>query len=129
MVGDIVVLAEGDAVGADARLVESWSLEVSEAPLTGESVPVAKERGAVSADSPVADRTDMVFSGTAVTRGRGRVLVNATGERTEIGRIAALLADGDAEPTPLRRQIDHLSRVLGRRGRRPRCAWWSRRFC
>jgi Ca2+-transporting ATPase len=111
--GDIVILAEGDAVGADARVVESWSLEVSEAPLTGESVPVAKEPGTVSADAPVAERTDMVFSGTAVTRGRGRVLVTATGERTEIGRIAALLSDGDAEPTPLRRQIDRLSRILG----------------
>ncbi len=113
VVGDVVILAEGDAIGADARLVEAWSLEVSEAPLTGESVPVAKAPGAVSAEAPVADRTDSVFSGTAVTRGRGRVLVTATGARTEIGRIAALLADGDSEATPLRRQIDRLSRLLG----------------
>ena len=113
VVGDIVLLVEGDAIGADGRLVESWSLEVSEAPLTGESVPVAKAPEPVPASAPVAERTDSVFSGTAVTRGRGRVLVTATGPRTEIGRIAALLADGDDETTPLRRQIDRLSRLLG----------------
>jgi len=113
VVGDLVILAEGDAIGADARVVESWSLEVSEAPLTGESVPVAKYPGVIAPDLPVADCTNSVFSGTAVTRGRARVLVTATADSTEIGRIAALLADDGPESTPLRRQIDQLSRVLG----------------
>ena len=113
VVGDLVVLGEGDAIGADGRVVAAWSLEVSEAPLTGESVPVEKRPEPVSADAPIADRSDSVFSGTAVTRGRGRALVTATGTRTEIGRIAALLAGATEEPTPLRRQIDRLSRWLG----------------
>ena len=113
VVGDLVVLGEGDAIGADGRVVAAWSLEVSEAPLTGESVPVEKRPEPVSADAPIADRSDSVFSGTAVTRGRGRALVTATGTRTEIGRIAALLTGATEEPTPLRRQIDRLSRWLG----------------
>jgi magnesium-transporting ATPase (P-type) len=113
VVGDLVVLGEGDAIGADGRVVAAWSLEVSEAPLTGESVPVEKSPEPVSADAPIADRSDSVFSGTAVTRGRGRALVTATGTGTEIGRIAALLAGATEEPTPLRRQIDRLSRWLG----------------
>jgi magnesium-transporting ATPase (P-type) len=113
VVGDLITVSEGDAIGADARLVESWSLEVSEAALTGESVPVSKSPGTPSSDAVIADRADAVFSGTAVTRGRGRAIVTATGEDTEIGRIASMLAGGESVPTPLRRQIDRLSRLLG----------------
>ncbi|MEL6894135.1 MAG: cation-transporting P-type ATPase, partial [Actinomycetota bacterium] len=110
VVGDLIVLAEGDAVSADARLSETHDLEVSEAPLTGESLPVAKSVLQSSPDAPVADRTCMVHSGTAVTKGRARAIVTATGDRTEVGRIAELLGSAEVDRTPLQRQIDQLSR-------------------
>ncbi|NND73715.1 MAG: cation-translocating P-type ATPase [Ilumatobacter sp.] len=111
--GDVVLLAEGDAVGADCRVVESASLEVAEAALTGESEPVAKQRGSLVAHTQLADRTNMVFNGTAVSRGRGRGVVVATGMATEIGRIASMLDATTQERTPLQQQIDWLGKMLG----------------
>ena len=112
VVGDLVMLAEGDAVGADCRLTTSLSLRIAEAPLTGESTPVAKSTVMVDDDSPLAERTNMVFSGTAVVGGRGEAVVTATGMNSQIGRIATMLDQGD-DQTPLQRQIAWLGRWLG----------------
>jgi magnesium-transporting ATPase (P-type) len=111
--GDIMILAEGDAVGADGRLVQVASLSVAESSLTGESEPVLKDRATLPAPAPLGDRTNMAFSGTAVTRGRGRAVVTATGMATEMGRIAALLGRTQEERTPLQREVDLVGRTLG----------------
>jgi Ca2+-transporting ATPase len=114
VVGDVIELAEGDAVGADCRLLTAASLQIGEASLTGESEPVAKHAAeAIDAETPLAERSTMVFNGTAVVRGRGVGLVVATGMDTEIGRIATLLGGEDAAPTPLQAQISWLGRQLG----------------
>ena len=110
--GDVLVLAEGDAVGADARLIETASLTVAEASLTGESEPVLKDTETLPASVPLGDRTNMVFSGTSVTRGRGRAVVTATGMSTEMGRIARLLEETEQERTPLQKEIDALGGTL-----------------
>ena len=83
--GDLLVLGEGDAVGADGRLVQVASLSVAESSLTGESEPVLKDSATLPTPAPLGDRTNMVFSGTAVTRGRGQAVVTATGMGTEMG--------------------------------------------
>ncbi|HET7236621.1 MAG TPA: cation-translocating P-type ATPase, partial [Actinomycetota bacterium] len=111
--GDVLVLAEGDAVGADGRLLEAASLTVAEASLTGESEPVLKDTATLSGSVGIGDRVNMVFSGTAITRGRGRALVTGTGMSTEMGRIARLLGETEEERTPLQREIDHVGRTLG----------------
>ena len=111
--GDILLLAEGDAVGADARLLEAASLTVAEASLTGESEAVLKEVGTLPASAGLADRVNMVFNGTAVTRGRGRAVVTATGMATEMGRVASLLGRTRDERTPLQKEIDAVGRTLG----------------
>ena len=110
--GDVLLLEEGDTVPADARLIESVSLQVAEAPLTGESVPVEKNTDAVTGDAELADRHNMVYSGTAVTYGRGAAVVTATGMQTEMGRIATLLADAPDETTPLQKELDQLGKRL-----------------
>ena len=111
--GDLLVLGEGDAVGADGRLVQVASLSVAESSLTGESEPVLKDSATLPAPAPLGDRTNMVFSGTAVTRGRGRAVVTATGMGTEMGRIAALLGRTKEQRTPLQREVDLVGRMLG----------------
>jgi P-type Ca2+ transporter type 2C len=111
--GDLLVLGEGDAVGADGRLVWGASLQVAESSLTGESEPVLKDSSTMPAPAPLGDRTNMAFSGTAVTRGRGRAVVTATGMGTEMGRIAALLGRTAEERTPLQREVDLVGRMLG----------------
>jgi potassium/sodium efflux P-type ATPase len=111
--GDIMLLAEGDAVGADGRLLQVASLQVAESSLTGESEAVLKDSSTLPAPAPLGDRTNMVFSGTAVTRGRGRAVVTATGMATEMGRIAALLGRTEEERTPLQREVDLVGRSLG----------------
>lgn len=112
VMGDLLVLAEGDAVAADARLVTS-ELRVAEAVLTGESAPVHKGTEALESPADVADRTCMVFAGTAVVRGTGRAVVTGTGMDTETGRIARMLGETEPDPTPLQREIAHMSRTLG----------------
>ncbi|MFA4840926.1 MAG: cation-translocating P-type ATPase [Agrococcus sp.] len=111
--GDLLALSEGDSVGADARLLTSSSLQIAEAALTGESAPVTKSTGPLAGPVPLGDRRNMVFKGTAVTQGVGRAVVTATGMRTEMGRVAALLADTEQEPTPLQREIARVGRTLG----------------
>lgn len=111
--GDILLLAEGDAVSADARLVEAASLMAAEAALTGESEAVLKDVAPLSGLVALGDRVNMVFSGTAVTRGRGRAVVTATGMHTEMGHVARLLGTTEAERTPLQREVDQIGRSLG----------------
>jgi len=111
--GDVLVLAEGDAVGADARLLEASSLRVQEASLTGESAAVDKDPATLPAPVPLAERTNMVFAGTAVVQGSARAIVTATGMDTEVGAIAGLLETAEEPPTPLEREIARIGRLLG----------------
>lgn len=110
--GDILLLSGGDAVGADARLLEAASLETSEAALTGESLPVEKNVAPLPADTPLADRINIVYSGTHVTAGRGKALVVATGMTTEVGKIAALTQAAKEPMTPLELKIAQFSRYV-----------------
>jgi potassium/sodium efflux P-type ATPase len=111
--GDVLLLAEGDAVSADGRLVEAASLMVAEASLTGESEAVTKDVAPLDEPAGIGDRINMVFSGTAVTRGRGRAVVTATGMATEIGSVAELLGRTIDERTPLQREVERVGRMLG----------------
>ena len=111
--GDVLLLAEGDAVAADARLLSSAGLEVSEAALTGLSEPVVKDARTLAEPAALGDRADMVFKGTAVTQGVGRAVVTATGMATQTGQIAGLVRTVDHEPTPLQREVARASRLLG----------------
>lgn len=111
--GDVLTLSEGDAVAADARLVTATAMTVSEASLTGESEPVVKDPAPLPGSVPLAERTGMVYRGTAVTQGTGRAIVTATGMATEMGRIAGMLHRTEDEQTPLQREIGRLGRVLG----------------
>ena len=113
--GDVVLVEAGDRIPADGRLIEAVRLEVEEAALTGESVPTEKATSPVEGhDVGVADRTSMVHMQTTVTRGRGELVVTATGMDTEIGRIAGLLSGGKPEKTPLQRQLDDLAHSLAK---------------
>ena len=111
--GDVLVLAEGDAVAADARLVEAASLMVAEASLTGESEPVLKDAAPITEPVGLGDRVNMVFSGTAVVRGRGRAVVTATGMATGTGSVARLLKGTGERATPLQLEVDRIGRMLG----------------
>jgi magnesium-transporting ATPase (P-type) len=111
--GDLLVLGEGDAVGADARLVQAAALRVQEASLTGESEAVLKNPATLSAPAALGDRLDMVFKGTAVVQGTGRAVVTATGMQTEMGAIAAMLEATREEPTPLQKEVARIGRMLG----------------
>lgn len=110
--GDIVLLAAGDAVAADARLVEAAHLHAAEAALTGESVPVAKLTVTLPEATALGDRCNMVFSGTHVTAGRARAVVVATGTRTEVGRIAGLTERAEEPKTPLEQRLEQFGRAL-----------------
>ncbi len=113
VVGDVVVLAAGDRVPADGRLVQEVQLRLDEAALTGESLSVEKSAKAlVDAQAPLADQTNMVHLGTAVTDGRGLCLVTATGARTAMGRIGALIEGVAEHGTPLEAKLAELSRAL-----------------
>ncbi|RRQ21000.1 cation-translocating P-type ATPase [Thiohalobacter thiocyanaticus] len=109
--GDIVLLQEGEMVPADLRLIETENLECNEAALTGESVPVAKATDPVD-EVPLAERSSMVYSGTAVTRGEAEGVTVATGMDTEIGRISALVESAQTGATPLERRLERLARRL-----------------
>jgi P-type Ca2+ transporter type 2C len=111
--GDLLLLGEGDAVGADARLVEATSLKVQEASLTGESEAVLKDAATLPAAVPLGDRLNMVFKGTAVAQGSARAVVTATAMATEMGAIARLLESTADEPTPLTQEVARIGRMLG----------------
>jgi len=110
--GDIVILAAGDRVPADVRLLESKELAVDESLLTGESIPQTKDVHPVAADAPLAERRSMAYSGSLVTRGQAVGVVVATGEATEIGRIGRLLREVTSLRTPLLAKLDRFARVL-----------------
>jgi Ca2+-transporting ATPase len=111
--GDVIALEEGDTVPADGRLIEVIALRIAEAALTGESAPVGKETAPLPAAVGVADQVDMVWKGTAVTSGRGRAVVTATGADTELGAIATSLQAVADVATPLQRELDRTGRLLG----------------
>jgi P-type Ca2+ transporter type 2C len=111
--GDVVAIEAGDIVPADGRLLKAATLEVAESALTGESLPVSKDTGTVGeADTPLGDRTDMVYMNTNVTRGSGELVVTATGMGTEVGHISGMLAAEKAAKSPLTRQLDKLTRQI-----------------
>lgn len=110
--GDIVQLAEGDAVPADARLLSSNGLMVAESALTGESVPVHKTVAAVAAETPLADRLPMVYSGTAITQGSARAVVTGTGATSEIGHIAGMISTAETTRTPLQKEMAAVGKTL-----------------
>jgi Ca2+-transporting ATPase len=111
--GDVIVLRAGDKVPADCRLTEVHNLQVDEAPLTGESVPIEKQTAPLpAADLAVGDRTNIAFAGTAITYGRGRAVVVATGMSTEFGRIATMLQGVKPSRTPLQENLDRVGRTL-----------------
>ncbi len=110
--GDIVILEAGDRVPADGRILRAHNLQADESSLTGESQPVAKEAGVVSESALPADRSNMLYMNTSITRGRAEMLVTAVGMQTEIGRLAEILAEAEDEPTPLQRQLDRLGTRL-----------------
>ncbi|MEY5100707.1 MAG: hypothetical protein RJA36_3426 [Pseudomonadota bacterium] len=111
--GDLLLLSEGDQVGADARLLQANVLRVQEASLTGESEAVLKDVAALPADTPLAERSNMVFKGTAVVQGTGVAVVTATGMATQMGRIAHLLATTPEQATPLQKEVRQIGRMLG----------------
>ena len=113
VVGDVIIVEEGDSIPADARIIESISLQAAEAALTGESLPVTKESAPIDHDAALGDRVNMLFSGTAATYGHGKAIVTATGMRTELGRIAGLLNETTDETTPLQRELDRTGKTLG----------------
>lgn len=111
--GDVLVLGEGDAVGADARIVQAAALKLLEAALTGESEAVLKDAAPLHGPAALGDRLNMVFKGTAVAQGTGHAVVTATGMQTEMGGIATLLDTTPDAPTPLQVEMVHLGTVLG----------------
>ncbi|MEZ6125713.1 MAG: calcium-translocating P-type ATPase, PMCA-type [Planctomycetaceae bacterium] len=110
--GDLIHVRAGDAVPADCRIVTAVEAEVDEAPLTGESLAVEKKSDPVAADSALPDRQSMIFSGTSVTRGRLDAIVTCTGNSSEVGRIAGMIAAATPGPTPLQQRLNQLSRQL-----------------
>jgi len=111
--GDLLVLAEGDAIAADARLVRAASLRVQESSLTGESEAVLKNPAPLPGPAALGDQLNMVFKGTFVAQGTGRALVVGTGMSTQMGSIAGMLATTTQQATPLEEEIAHIGRMLG----------------
>lgn len=110
--GDIVVLEAGDLVVADGRIINNYSLQINESSLTGESTNVEKNDDVIEGEVPLADRTNMVFSGSLVTYGRALVAVTSTGMNTEIGKIATLMNQAKEKKTPLQLSLDKFSKIL-----------------
>jgi Ca2+-transporting ATPase len=112
--GDVVLLEAGDLVPADGRIVTSATLEVQEAALTGESAPVAKDKTTLTdPEVSLGDRTDLVFQNTDVTRGTATFVVTATGQQTEMGRIADMVTATKRSRSPLQRELDSMTKVFG----------------
>src|SRR3954447_755968 len=111
--GDVVEIEAGDLIPADGRVLSAATLEVAEAALTGESLPVGKGIEAIAAaDAALGDRTDMVYMNTNVTRGTGTFVVTATGMGTEVGHISGMLQHQDESKSPLTRQLEKLTKQL-----------------
>ncbi|MFL5364693.1 MAG: cation-translocating P-type ATPase [Myxococcales bacterium] len=111
--GDVLLIEEGDTIPADARVLESIALRAAESALTGESTSVSKDSAPLGEESGIADQSNMVFSGTAISSGRGRAIVTATGADTEIGKIARSLAKTEQTKTPLQKELDRVGKLLG----------------
>ena len=112
--GDVVLLATGDRVPADGRLLRAAALRIDESTLTGESRPASKVVQPIQdPEASIGDRANLVFAGTSVSVGRGRFVVTATGRATEMGRIAQLLAEQEEEPTPLQRELRSVGKWIG----------------
>lgn len=112
-VGDIIFLRPGSQIPADARLIESGNLLVNESVLTGESLPAEKNPAMITGETALADRKNMIYSGTVVASGWGKAVVCAVGEKTEVGRIAFLVKTTNDEKTPLQARLSSFSRLLG----------------
>ena len=112
VVGDIVLIEAGDFVPADMRIIECNSIKVEEASLTGESLPVSKFADAIDEDTALADRKNMLYSGSSVVYGRGEGVVTAIGMDTELGKIATMLTDTKESLTPLQKKMNEISKVL-----------------
>lgn len=112
VVGDTVMLEAGDYVPADGRIIENASLKIDESALTGESLGVEKQEGIIAQEVPLADRTNMVFSGSFVTYGRGTFVVTGVGMETEVGKIAGLLKSTSEKKTPLQVNLDQFGQKL-----------------
>ena len=111
--GDVVLVEAGNLIPADGRVYLAATLEIEEAALTGESLPVGKSvEPVMGEDVPLGDRTCMAYMNTSVTRGRGEMIVTATGMKTEIGHIANMLASAETSKTPLQKQLDSLSKII-----------------
>lgn len=110
--GDIVMIEAGDRVPADLRVVQSWNLEVDESALTGESLPVVKGNRRVEAEIPISDRSNMLYMGTHITRGRAKAVVCHTGNETEIGHLFQMLSEDTNEITPLQKQVTEISKTF-----------------
>ncbi len=110
--GDILLLETGDVISADARILEHENLAVKESALTGESTQVEKEPDTLPEDTTLAERHNMVFKGTLVTRGTAKAVVTSTGDRTELGRISRLTQEAEKEVTPLEKKLNELSKRL-----------------
>ena len=117
VIGDVIVLEAGDAIPADCRILESFSMKVEEAALTGESYPVNKIVDMIylkenTLDVPLGDRTNMLYNGSTISYGRGKAVVVATGMDTEMGKIADALQQSNDEKTPLQKKMGEISKVL-----------------
>ncbi len=111
--GDIIVIKAGDKIPADARLLEVANLKVDEASLTGESVPVSKQKASVKKDTPLAERRSMVYMNTLATNGRAKAVVVETGMNTEMGKIADMIQEVESEETPLTKDLEKVGKMLG----------------
>ncbi|MCF7820008.1 MAG: HAD-IC family P-type ATPase [Candidatus Pacebacteria bacterium] len=111
--GDIILLAPGSRIPADARIIEALDLRINEANLTGESVPASKNNKAVEVGVPLADRLNMAYASTIVLSGSGKAVVTAIGSNTEIGKISSLVKSTKEEKTPLQNRLSQLSKLLG----------------
>jgi len=110
--GDIVLFEAGDIISADMRILDSSRLQADESTLTGESLPVSKEPQTIPEDTPLAERSNMLYKGTAISRGSGEAVVIATGMETELGEISSLVAAAEEEVTPLEKRLEALGRKL-----------------
>ncbi|HVH45334.1 MAG TPA: cation-translocating P-type ATPase [Labilithrix sp.] len=111
--GDVLEMEAGDAVPADARLLQTINLATQEASLTGESLPIPKDaRAELPDDAPIGDRATMLFTGTSLVRGKGRALVVATGKDTELGKLSTLLSESEQQKTPLEERLDHFGKRI-----------------
>jgi len=113
VLGDIVILNAGDKVPADGRIIECQELKINEMVLTGEWLSASKCLKILSVETPLADRDNMVYMGTVIEGGKAKMVVTATGERTEIGKVAEMIRDAKEEKTPSQKKLAHLSKIIG----------------